>query len=312
MKLSVIIPVYQEPVETVIRAVNSVKNQFGYTPEDVEIILSVDLPGRKLSIPGARVLTSEENGGPGVARQRALDACCGEYVTFLDADDIFYNALAYQLFLKDIYTRHDVDIAKFPILEQDAQGCFHQLAPDSTWCFSKIYRRAFLLKHGVRFRDGLRVHEDSWFVRLAELYEPRVLCHGDMVYLWAYNPESTVRRDGGNYWQSCFSQYLDVVYDLIREKEKLMYDVKDDKRYQLAYAYANISRMDEPYAQTCLHTLSRRIPSKEVQEALNGKEAFAADVRAVEGQPNLPDRLPRMTFEMFLYRIKEVQHAGTA
>lgn len=303
MKLSVIIPVYDEPLEVITRAVNSIKNQFGYKPEEVEIIVSADLPARKLVIPDVRFIASDKNRGPGIARQRGLDICRGKYVTFLDADDIWYNALAYTLFLKDIYEHNDIDIVKFPILEQDAQRGFRQLSIDSTWCFSKLYRKAFLDEYSIRFRDDLRVHEDSWFIRLAELHNPRILCHGDMIYLWAYNPRSTVRRDGGSYWQESFDSYLAVIYDLQAEKAKLGFDVYNDALFNFAYAYANISRMDEPYATTCIRVLRSRLTNVELHVLLRDS-ALADNVRAAESQPNMPSILPHMTMAQFINTLE--------
>lgn len=37
------------------------------------------------------VLGCEKNTGPGLARQRCLDACKTDWITFIDADDVFFT-----------------------------------------------------------------------------------------------------------------------------------------------------------------------------------------------------------------------------
>ena len=40
------------------------------------------------------ILECEKNTGPGLARQRALDAATTDWITFIDADDIFVSPIA--------------------------------------------------------------------------------------------------------------------------------------------------------------------------------------------------------------------------
>jgi len=90
--VSVIIPVYNRP-RLVAEAINSVLAQ-SYRP--IEILVVDDgssdetLPVlQKLAAahPEINVVT-QKNSGPGAARQRGLEACNGEFIQFLDSDDL--------------------------------------------------------------------------------------------------------------------------------------------------------------------------------------------------------------------------------
>jgi glycosyltransferase involved in cell wall biosynthesis len=90
--VSVIIPFHNE-VALALRAVRSVLEQ---THERIEIIL-VDDGSTEDTAPLAALIQTESrvrmirqsNAGPGAARNRGMDACAGDYIAFLDADDVF-------------------------------------------------------------------------------------------------------------------------------------------------------------------------------------------------------------------------------
>lgn len=304
MKLSVIIPVYQEPVWMIKRAVRSVKAQYAYTPEDVEILLCSDSPGRDdLDLDGCTVIDTVENTGPGLARQRGIDAASGDYILFLDADDIFYNLLAFGLIFADMGRDPVPDIVRFPILEEREDGTYAAHGQDSTWCFSKAFRRGFLTEHSVRFAQ-YRAHEDAYFVRLAELYHPNIIEHGDMICLWTNNPASTVRRENGIYWQTSFPDYIDVIYRIIAKKGELGADNTQDHIYNICYCYAIISRMYEEHEGPAIEALKRYVDASDIVlfQALHKK--CASVLREIETLPNLPVRLCRYSFQAFLEKLR--------
>ena len=96
---SVVIPTYNNE-ETILRALNSVYNQ---TFKDYEIIIVNDASTDKtleickkfkedhLSTTSVKIITNETNKGVGISRKKGFDICTGQFITFLDSDDIFYN-----------------------------------------------------------------------------------------------------------------------------------------------------------------------------------------------------------------------------
>lgn len=308
MKLSVIIPCYKDDPT---RAIQSIKNQLYYDPRDVEIIVSSDDPEVRFFCPNSPswyyiedviCIPTDVNTGPGGARQRGFDMATGEYITFIDADDIWYNSLGYALFLRDVYWQggNIADIVKLGILEQLSDGSFNQIYEDSTWCFGKIYRRKFLEQNNIRFHPDLRVHEDSYFVRMAELCNPRTVNHSDAVYLWRDNPHSIVRNNGGEYWQKEFSEYIKVL--LMLRDERMKRGLSYDGVYDLAYSYTAISRMDEVYADQCIRLLREARPGWGVDAMRKGQ--LCECLRMVEGQKSMPRVLPKFTLKEFVEAIE--------
>ncbi|HEY2069876.1 MAG TPA: glycosyltransferase [Rhizomicrobium sp.] len=90
-RFSVVIPVYNRAIP-LRRAIDSVLAQ---SCQDFEIVVvddgSVDDPEstvRVFSDPRIRFVRQENRGG-GAARNAGIDAACGDYVAFLDSDDVF-------------------------------------------------------------------------------------------------------------------------------------------------------------------------------------------------------------------------------
>ena len=98
--ISVIIPVYNRPA-CAIRAARSALGQRLDNGEALEIVLVDDASSPPIDV-GAlaqtRIVRLDRNGGPAAARNRGIEACHGEWVAFLDSDDIWEpHKLARQL-----------------------------------------------------------------------------------------------------------------------------------------------------------------------------------------------------------------------
>ena len=93
--ISVIIPVFNRPLSA-IRAARSVLLQQLDAGELLEILLVDDgsdpplaLDLADLGLERARLLRLDRNGGPAAARNRGVEASTGEFIAFLDSDDIW-------------------------------------------------------------------------------------------------------------------------------------------------------------------------------------------------------------------------------
>jgi glycosyltransferase involved in cell wall biosynthesis len=99
--ISVVIPVFNRP-DTVARAIGSVQAQRGLGAKDIEIILVDDgsVPPLRVTVADARtkIVRCERNMGAAAARNLGVRAAKGDYLAFLDSDDVWRSdKLACQL-----------------------------------------------------------------------------------------------------------------------------------------------------------------------------------------------------------------------
>ncbi len=147
-----------------------------------------------------KVVYREHSGAAGGPRNRALDLAQGRYVFFCDADDhLEPDALQRMLAMAD---RNGSDIVLGKIVGHDRKApasMFRESADrvtlaDSTVynslaCF-KLFRRAMLDRHRIRFDETLRVGEDMAFT--AHAY-----CHADVISVVADDCYHLVARPDG-------------------------------------------------------------------------------------------------------------------
>jgi len=85
--VSVVIPVHEQTSEQQ-SAIDSVKNQ---TREPYEIIVSLDgVDGDKLDLNGCKVV-KHSKGSPAGSRNEGVKKATGEYIAFLDSDDVWFK-----------------------------------------------------------------------------------------------------------------------------------------------------------------------------------------------------------------------------
>lgn len=152
--------------------------------------------------PKVRVLRMEENGGPGLARNKGIDEAQGEYVCFCDIDDCYRDGAIKTMYEEAVRFHADVyvategymtvvetlpdDLSTIPeenllrvgfVPEEEA---LDEETPDfagdmesrmNGWLehhyhwtsIGKLYRRAYLNEHQVRFHR-MRIAEDQLFI----------------------------------------------------------------------------------------------------------------------------------------------------
>ena len=187
MQLSVVIPFYQ-----VEKYIGACLDALAALPAEESEILLVDDRGRDGSAaiaaaycaahPNARVIRRAQNGGLSAARNTGLDAARGEYVYFLDSDDVPRAEALWRLTQAAREKRLDMAKARFCFLNDEtgeltdgaairptdvleggallAAQCQSGTYEPMVW--QCVYRRAFLLENGLRMAEGL-LFEDELF-----------------------------------------------------------------------------------------------------------------------------------------------------
>jgi hypothetical protein len=68
---------------------------------------------------------------------------------------------------------------------------------DTTFVHGKVYRKQYLIDNNIRFNDSLTIHEDSYFVTLAQKCtdSSRIKYCPTPFYLWRWRNNSVCRHD---------------------------------------------------------------------------------------------------------------------
>lgn len=189
-KISVIIPVFNMHA-SIASAIDSVYAT-GY--KNIEIILSDDGSDKSYNelltkYQDIKIIRSEINLGAGVARQKALNICTGDWVCFLDADDLL-SAELFELFLKDDLVDIDMILYKIKHIEKDKIKIYDPVK-DNGLLHGCIFKKAFLDKYHIHFDYTLRIYEDTYFKKTACLFAKKVKAVNKIGYILKYNPTST-------------------------------------------------------------------------------------------------------------------------
>lgn len=213
MKLSIIIPAY---------------NAEAYLPQCLDSILAQEHQGCEVIVvddgstdgtaalleryPDVKVV-HQENHGMSTARNRGLDEARGEYILFVDSDDLLTDGALATL----VAEFGGEDIIAFNARKlHDATGeqtyrptirepettdgwtyfCRHRLeAMDIHFVciWQRAYRRQFLIDNNLRFADGLRRAEDDLFTTQAMLRAKSVRTITDCLYTYRVRQGSITR-----------------------------------------------------------------------------------------------------------------------
>jgi glycosyltransferase involved in cell wall biosynthesis len=197
----------------------------------------------------------DKNVGPGKARQEAIDKTDGEYITFIDSDDLFYNTDSLGILYKEISKGFDqifteeYDERKKIVLQND--GDLH----------GKIFKRSYIESKNIRFNDS-RYHEDNYFNNLVYLSGATYRRVNEVTYVYCYNKESLTQKDSEKEFErlellfknmnemyshiefnrELFLRYVEFISNKYRYFNRLYKNANDKNKkylYDLIYKYDN-------------------------------------------------------------------------
>lgn len=252
--ISVIIPVYN--ASAYIEA--CLASLVAQTMDDIELLL-IDDHGHDDSMERARrfinshpsgkafrFLATPSNSGPGLARNVGIEEAQGEYVCFVDSDDIVASDYCEQLYKAAQNNNADIAYCQ-AILKQGnttsmmtnpivRSGIFSEsdrhyfLTHYVTMMWTYIYRRAMLNEYAIRF-PSTRSAEDSYFLTCALLTAQRIACVDKPLYHYLLHEESLSKSRNPK-------RYLDKIksFDLLMQfaHKHDLYKVNKD---ELDYIY---------------------------------------------------------------------------
>ena len=162
-KVSVIMTVCN--VEEYLR--QSVDSVLGQTLRDIEVVCvddgstdgSAAILGEYASRDTRVKVLRQENRGAGAARNAGLDVASGEWLAFLDSDDVFDAPMLKEMVEKGEQEKSDVvacTLAERGDIFRRWKG----------WAWDKIFRRDFIMRTGLRFQE-IPVSNDLFFTYAA-------------------------------------------------------------------------------------------------------------------------------------------------
>jgi len=205
MRLSIIIPCYNVE-STLQKCVQSILTQLS---DETEVILvddgSTDATGlltERISAENVAVrVFHKPNGGLSDARNYGIVKACGDYLTFVDSDDLLAPSTIPSV-LNYMLQHPEVDVAEFPVrvhcghaseylqefpvkIWETTRGYWLETeAWEHTYAWNKIYKKS--LFDNLRFPKG-RIFEDLWFYPELLSKEPKVATLSFGMYLYNWN-----------------------------------------------------------------------------------------------------------------------------
>lgn len=140
-----------------------------------------------------------EHAGISHARNFGLDHATADWIMFCDSDDAFWTTTSLQMFLK-FCGREDKAMVTSGFYEEALQpdgrmAVLRHDGKDYIFIHGKMFKRQWLVDNHVRFCDKLTLHEDSYFVAMANflLSDNDKINLPEYLYLWQWNPKSVTR-----------------------------------------------------------------------------------------------------------------------
>jgi glycosyltransferase involved in cell wall biosynthesis len=218
--VSVVVPVYN--AETLIEStLESIVSQDypnleiivvnDASPDDSAVIVSRVL--EKSSRP-YRIIEHERNKGVGAARNAGMLAAKGEYIHFMDDDDLIDANFISSLSAVAASENSDMTFCGFRMREAStgdetlyplkvvpggtysgedlAMMSFHGGILNAVW--TSLFKKDFLMKKGLTFTEGYVVGEDAEFMRKALLLSERTSFVWQCLYVWRFHEKMTTRK----------------------------------------------------------------------------------------------------------------------
>ena len=206
MRITVGIPAYKA-YEHICDCLASIQIQT--MKKDISVIIASDNPEDDYEFVRDRfkdleitILPCEKNIGAGLARQRCIDACKTDWITLIDADDVFFTPFAIESLMKGIQPQAiEVQGAFLQEIDDNPQGIRAVPRNDigHPWVFGRLYNVKFLNQNGIAFTD-LRAMEDgefNWKINMTiegSQFTKNII--NENIYLWRTGSEHSITRIG--------------------------------------------------------------------------------------------------------------------
>lgn len=264
-KMDIIIPAYHAE-RTIDRALASIYMQT--FKDDICVYIVSDCDGVDYSdnlfkdLLNITYLSTEKNVGAGGARQTGIDNSESNYFMFMDADDCLASAFACELLYYNA-TSKNADLVAGSFDNDLRDGKTVSVGENNgslTWLHGRLFKRDFIQKNNVRFRESLRTNEDCYFNQLVFSYEPNAINMHKVCYSWIWTNGSLTRTGASDNRFYILYDYIQAAEEYIDEvclrgmtdKPVVLKMIADD--LMIIYRYYNeiLDTFDESYQKKYL------------------------------------------------------------
>ena len=257
--LDIIITHYNEPWSDGRKMFEMLKLQRGVDWNDVRVIIVQDGDDEQLDLkrimkvyPFVKTILHLPQGGVSIARNNGLEVANAEWVMFCDFDDSLYSVDSLYRILQSIREAGD----RADLIWSDIW--IEMRKPDGTWLkrkkewntvfiHGKVYRREFLMEHGIRYDPELCYSEDAMFNALVamEIDQKRIAKMPEIVYVWCFRKGSASNYAGGDAKRNISLYRKRVKLSEEYEKRGRRYDAKAAAMRTLLDYYWELNGQDE-------------------------------------------------------------------
>ena len=231
MKFSIIVPVYNGE-EYLAQTLECLLSQ---SEKDIEIITvndgSTDSTQNiieKYAKKDSRIkAVYQENAGVSAARNNGIERACGEYIIFIDSDDLLGDGALATLYAAMQSTSADLAIFRTqsfgagvgqynPIVDEliklEEINCYDKRLLRNFIVSNKCYRTELLKKSGVRF-PPMRYSEDgAFFMQFVHTVKPKITGVANALFMYRQHAGSVTHRVNASLIRE-FSKSMDFVYE---------------------------------------------------------------------------------------------------
>lgn len=289
VKLSVIVPVYN--VAPYLRdCLESLVSQ-GFSEGEYEVIVvddgstdnSLEIIQEYADKHSCIKCIHQENAGVSAARNTALDHATGEYVTFVDGDDFVITGALRKMC--DEARRSNADTLVYDFVKVDENAHFKNVQDDGIIRFTNnqtgiakstaivwnsFYKRNILLQNGLRFPEGMKYAEDTFFSAVVSMFvdpDKQVFCNC-VAYCYRQRQLSAMHSKGEQHHVKHMKDMMNSIdaWSAFLEKYPELADYKKENIRRRKYLLS---------AAACLDALRcTEIDPYAIKEALEMREVY--------------------------------------
>lgn len=214
------------------------------------------------------VITNTENCMAGESRNRGFEKASGEYVIFLDADDVYEPDMLQKAYDKAKYCGSDICIFKEDLFSDSIGNRTNYAYAESImqdfgkrdffspkelsdmlfglwngWAWDKLFRREFILETGLKFQN-LKSSNDGLFVHAALASAERISLLNEVLVHHRLGNGNSVSNTRDRSWESCLL-YLKELRRYLLKKELFICYEKSYLNWTMEFLYWNYQTLNE-------------------------------------------------------------------